>query len=104
MTEEQLCALSKDYLVNVVLRSQQALRDSDDELRKGQVLVLTSANHGGKLQESNGTSERIKERVEKVREVCFREVKKQTKWQLSCKQSKTKRSYTGIVPNVEVLQ
>lgn len=48
------------------------------------------------------TDEKITERASKTRDVCSKEIKKQMKWQPSCKQGKTKWDYTGIVPHEEV--
>ncbi|KAI4738050.1 hypothetical protein E4T50_11489 [Aureobasidium sp. EXF-12298] len=48
------------------------------------------------------SEEKIAERAKKTRDVCAAEIKKQMKWQPSCKKGSTKRSYTGIVPHEDV--
>ncbi|KAG9554812.1 hypothetical protein KCU71_g10775, partial [Aureobasidium melanogenum] len=48
------------------------------------------------------SEEKIAERAKKTRDVCAAEIKKQMKWQPSCKKGSTKWSYTGIVPHEDV--
>ncbi|KAK6409588.1 hypothetical protein LTR81_016128 [Elasticomyces elasticus] len=48
------------------------------------------------------SEEKIAERADKTRDVCRAEIKKQMKWQPSCKQGSTKWSYNGLVPHEDV--
>jgi len=48
------------------------------------------------------TEEKIAERAVRTRNICITEIKKQMKWQPSCKTGKTKWSYTGMVPHEDV--
>ncbi|THW77004.1 hypothetical protein D6D19_02633 [Aureobasidium pullulans] len=60
------------------------------------------------LQQSGGSGgevwsdDKVAERAKKTRDVCAAEIKKQMKWQPSCKTGTTKWSYTGIVPHEDV--
>lgn len=48
------------------------------------------------------TPERVAEKAKQMRELCVKGVKKQMKWQPSCKNGTTKWSFEGIVPNQDV--
>ncbi|TKA70635.1 hypothetical protein B0A55_05749 [Friedmanniomyces simplex] len=48
------------------------------------------------------SDEKITERAAKTRDVCRAEIKKQMKWQPSCKAGTTKWSYTGLAPHEDV--
>lgn len=50
------------------------------------------------------TPVKISERAQKIRDICAKEIKKQMKWQPSCKSGTTKWSYTEVVPNQEVFR
>ena len=60
------------------------------------------------LQQSGGSGgevwsdDKVAERAKKTRDVCAAEIKKQMKWQPSCKTGTTKWSYIGIVPHEDV--
>ena len=92
---EQLQSFEKEVLVGMALGLQTRLRDTQ------QKLVDTNSA----LKESSGiapkdvawTPEKVAERAQKVRDICSKEIKKQMKWQPSCKKGSTKWSYTGVV-------
>jgi hypothetical protein len=48
------------------------------------------------------TEDKIAERARKTRDVCSTEIRKQMKWQPSCKKGSTKWSYSGMVPHEDV--
>ncbi|KAI4841821.1 hypothetical protein E4T44_07666 [Aureobasidium sp. EXF-8845] len=48
------------------------------------------------------TEDKIAERARKTRDVCSTEIRKQMKWQPSCKKGSAKWSFTGIVPHEDV--
>jgi len=84
-----LLALSHDELAKYALDLQNqlsALQQGDSSASFGEVW----------------TEEKIAERASKTRDVCSKEIKKQMKWQPSCKQGKTRWDYTGIVPHEDV--
>ncbi|KAI5239060.1 hypothetical protein E4T42_08821 [Aureobasidium subglaciale] len=80
---------------------------SHDELAKytldlqTQLSALQQSGSGGSGGEV-WSEEKIAERAKKTGDVCAAEIKKQMKWQPSCKTGTTKWSYTGIVPHEDV--
>ncbi|CAD0091866.1 unnamed protein product [Aureobasidium vineae] len=86
-TLESLLALSHDELAKHALDLQNQL----SALQQG------GSGSSGEVW----SEEKIAERAKKTRDVCAAEIKKQMKWQPSCKGS-TKWSYTGIVPHEDV--
>lgn len=102
LTQEQLDELSTDESKAAIVTLQKALHDSHNGVQKSRALAETTGNRGPPTQDSTWTAEKVAERAEKVRDICHKEIKKQMKWQPSCKQGTTKWSYTGVVPNAEV--
>ncbi|KAI4719966.1 hypothetical protein E4T48_03791 [Aureobasidium sp. EXF-10727] len=87
-TLESLLALSHDELAKHAFNLQNQ---------------LSALQQGGSGNSSEvWTEEKIAERAKKTRDVCAAEIKKQMKWQPSCKKGSTKWSYTGIVPHEDV--
>jgi hypothetical protein len=88
-TLESLLALSHDDLAKYALDLQNQLSAVP------QAGSSASAGEGW-------TEDKIAERARKTRDVCSTEIRKQMKWQPSCKKGSTKWSYTGIVPHEDV--
>ncbi|KAI4841717.1 hypothetical protein E4T44_07724, partial [Aureobasidium sp. EXF-8845] len=88
-TLESLLALSHDDLAKYALDLQNQ---------------LSAVPQGGSSASSGEiwTEDKIAERARKTRDVCSTEIRKQMKWQPSCKKGSTKWSYTGIVPHEDV--
>ncbi|KAI4725386.1 hypothetical protein E4T49_06855 [Aureobasidium sp. EXF-10728] len=87
-TLETLLALSYDELAKHAFNLQNQL----SALQQG------GSGSSGEVW----TEEKIAQRAKKTRDVCAAEIKKQMKWQPSCKKGSTKWSYTGIVPHEDV--
>jgi hypothetical protein len=79
------------------LRDTQRLIDTNSALKE-------SSGNASKDQTVPWTPEKIAERAQKVREICGKEIKKEMKWQPSCKRGTTKWSYTGVVPTQDVFR
>jgi hypothetical protein len=88
-TLESLLALSHDDLAKYALDLQNQ---------------LSTVPQGGSaaIPGEVWTEDKIAERARKTRDVCSTEIRKQMKWQPSCKKGSTKWSYTGIVPHEDV--
>ena len=104
MTKEELETVDKDMLIGMVLAFQDRLRNAQKQpVDKDSALKEISAN-ASKTQADVWTPQKIAERAHKMKEICRKEIKKQMKWQPSCKTGTTKWSYTGIVPTYEVFR
>ena len=95
LTEQEISALSHEELVQTVIVLQQALAKA--QAAPAPVLAPTSGNAA-----LNWTPEKIAAKAESISLLVNKEIKKQMKWQPSCKQGKTKWSYQGMVPCREV--
>jgi hypothetical protein len=91
LTEAELSALSHEELVQTAMVLQKALAASQ-----------ISAAAVPKQSASIWTPEKVSEKAKTVRLLVNKEVKKQMKWQPSCKTGGTRWSYKGIVPCQEV--
>jgi len=83
LSSAELRSLSKEELISHIITLQSCVKKSP-----------------GATQE--WTAEKVAERAEKLRSICANEIKKQMKWQPSCKKGNTKWSYTGVVPTQQV--
>ena len=99
MNPEELREQSPDVLVRMILSLRSRLQMMEVTLNATRALKEASNNI-----DQSWTPEKIAERAKKLQELCAKEIKKQMKWQPSCKQGTTKWSYTGIVPNPEVFR
>lgn len=88
--------MSKQDLIDLVQGLQEAPVQHTHFL---QALAETSDTRAGKAAES---PEKIAERACKIQDICHKEIEKQMKWQPSCKQGSTKRSYQCVVPSTEM--
>jgi hypothetical protein len=88
-TLESLLALSHDELAKHALDLQNQ---------------LSAVPQGGSSASAGEvwTEDKIAERARKTRDVCSTEIRKQMKWQPSCKKGSTKWSYSGMVPHEDV--
>lgn len=91
LTEAELNALSHAELVQTAIVLQKALAASKDA---GTAVPKQSA--------SIWTAEKVTEKSKTVRALVHKEIKKQMKWQPSCKTGSTRWSYKGVVPCQEV--
>ncbi|KAK4507722.1 hypothetical protein PRZ48_001457 [Zasmidium cellare] len=100
LSEDALESMTNEDLIKTIKVLQIALQASH---KQSQVLAETTANSSKPNPAAAAwTPEKINERALKVRELVGKEVKKQMKWQPSCKRGSTKWSYKGMVPNVDV--
>ena len=91
--EEMLQQMSKEELVETVRSLQTALLEAK-----------ANSSNQKDLPEALWTPEKVKERATKAKDIARKEIKKQMKWQPSCKQGLTKWSYTGVVPHEDVFK
>jgi hypothetical protein len=100
ITEDELRALPYEQLLDAAVELRKALATA---VAQPPVVLMTAPV----LQESTGnrqlpqagaaewTPERIGEKARQMRELCTNGVKRQMKWQPSCKKGSTKWSYEG---------
>ncbi|CAK4031438.1 Hypothetical predicted protein [Lecanosticta acicola] len=99
LTEDELESMTNQELIEIVIILQKALHELQEKNTKA---LAESSGNAAKAAADIWTPEKVAERAAKARDICRKEIKKQMKWQPSCKRGSTKWSYQGIVPNVEV--
>ncbi|KAG6988890.1 hypothetical protein G7Y79_00068g095890 [Physcia stellaris] len=111
LSAAELAGLSTDELVGRVLELQETLKETQAQLKiekdKAKSLQKSATQKtltptAGNAKPEEWSAEKIADRANKLADQAAKAIKKQMKWQPSCKRGTTKWSHAGVAPNPQV--